>query len=150
MNLTALRHYRRQLEDILRAELAVLERALQTSAARSLDLNQTVAQTAEAFQAALCRGLSGDEMIDRTRELESVTIAARHAVTLVAEARQRWEQKRADVFEAARERKTLEFLESRRLQQRMTRLRRLEQQGLDEAAHIRFLRSARDGARHGS
>jgi flagellar export protein FliJ len=150
MNLTALRHYRRQLEDILRAELAVLERALQTSAARSLDLNQTVAQTAEAFQAALCRGLSGDEMIDRTRELESVTIAARHAVTLVAEARQRWEQKRADVLEAARERKTLEFLESRRLQQRMTRLRRLEQQGLDEAAHIRFLRSARDGARHGS
>lgn len=150
MNLTALRHYRRQLEDILRAELAVLERALQTSAARSLDLNQTVAQTAEAFQAALCHGLSGDEMIDRTRELEGVTIAARDAVALVAEARQRWEQKRADVLEAARERKTLELLESRRLQQRMTRLRRLEQQGLDEAAHIRFLRSARDGVRHGS
>ena len=57
---------------------------------------------------------------------------------------------RAEVIEAARERKTLELLEQRRLQQRMVRLRRLEQHALDEAAHIRFLRSERVGARHES
>ena len=148
MNLTALRHYRRQIEDMLRAELSILEGALEASAARSRDVNQTVRQTAEGFQAALCRGLSGNEIIDRTHELEGVTMAARHAVTLVAEARERWEQKRADVLEAARERKTLEFLEARRRQQRMARLRRVEQQAVDEAAHVRFLRSARDGVSH--
>lgn len=148
MNLTALTHYRRQLEDMLRAELSVLERALEMAAAHGRALDQTVDQTAEAFQAALCRGLSRDEMIDRTRDIESATVAARHAVTMVAEARARWEQKRADVLEAARARKTLDVLEERRRHQRVIRLRRLEQQSLDEAAHIRFLRSARDGARH--
>ena len=148
MNLAALRHYRRQLEDMLRAELSVLERALETSAAHSRALDQAVDQTAEAFQAALCRGLSGDEMIDRTREIEGATVAARGAMTMVAEARAQWEQKRADVLEAARARKTLDILEERRRHQRVIRLRRLEQQSHDEAAHMRFLRSAREGARH--
>lgn len=148
MNLAALRHYRRQLEDMLRAELSLLERALETAVAHSRVLDQTIVQTAEAFQAALCRGLSGDEMIDRTHEIESVTVVARQAVARVMEARVRWEEKRADVLEAARARKTLDVLEERRRQQRMIRLRRLEQQSLDEAAHIRFLRSRREGVRH--
>lgn len=148
MNLAALRHYRRQLEDMLRAELSVLDRALETSAADSRALDRTLDQAAEAFQAALCRGVSGDEMLDRTRDMEGVTQAARHAAALVAEARARWEQKRADVLEAARARKTLDVLEERRQHQRVRRLRRLEQQSLDEAAHIRFLRNVRDGARH--
>ena len=148
MNLGALTHYRRQLEDMLRAELSVLERALEMAAAHARALDQTVDQTAEAFQAALCRGLSGDEMIDRTLEIERATVAARHGLAMVGEARARWEQKRAEVLEAARARKTLDVLEERRRHQRVLRLRRLEQQSLDEAAHIRFLRSARDGARH--
>jgi flagellar biosynthesis chaperone FliJ len=89
-------------------------------------------------------------MIDRTLDIEHLTVAARHAVTMVADARERWEQKRAEVIEAARERKTLELLEQRRLHQRTVRLRRLEQHALDEAAHIRFLRSERVGAHHES
>ncbi|HTK86624.1 MAG TPA: flagellar FliJ family protein [Nitrospiraceae bacterium] len=150
MNLTTLRHYRRQLEDILRAELSVLEGTLEATIARSSDLEQSADRAADLFQSTLRQGLSRDEMIDRTRDIEHLTVAAQHAVTMVADARERWEQKRAEVIEAARERKTLELLEQRRLQQRMVRLRRLEQHALDEAAHIRFLRSERVGARHES
>jgi flagellar export protein FliJ len=148
MNLAALRQYRRRLEDMLRAELSVLERALETSIAHSRAVEQAVDRAGEEFQIALCRGLSGDEMIDRTHGIENVTVAARHAASMVTEATVRWELKRADVLEAARARKTLEVLEERRQQQRVIRLRRLEQQSLDETAHIRFLRSARDGGRH--
>jgi flagellar export protein FliJ len=148
MNLAALRQYRRRLEDMLRAELSVLERALETSIAHSRAVEQAVVRAGEEFQIALCRGLSGDEMIDRTQGIANVTVAARHAASMVTEATVRWEQKRADVLEAARARKTLEVLEERRQQQRMIRLRRLEQQSLDETAHIRFLRSVRDGGRH--
>ncbi|MDQ6733052.1 MAG: flagellar FliJ family protein [Nitrospirota bacterium] len=150
MNVTALRHYRRQLEDILRGELSVLEQTLEASVTRKSDLQESADRAADLFQSALCQGLSRDEMIDRTCDIEHLTVAARHAVTMVADARERWEQKRAEVMEAARERKTLELLEQRRLHQRLVRLRRLEQQALDEAAHIRFLRSDRIGARHES
>ncbi|HKN88166.1 MAG TPA: flagellar FliJ family protein [Nitrospiraceae bacterium] len=149
MNVTSLRHYRRQLEDILRAELSVLERALEASVARRSDLQASVDRAADRFQSALDQGLSCDEMIDRTRDLEGLTMTARHALKTVTDARDRWEQKRGEVVEAARERKTLELLEQRRSHQRMVRLRRLEQQALDEAAHIRFLRSERAGVRHG-
>lgn len=148
MNLTALRHYRRQLEDILRAELSVLERTLEASVARQSDVQASADRAADLFQAALCQGLSCDEMIERTRDLEGLTVAVRHALAIVAEARERWEQKRTEVMDAARERKTLELLEQRRMHQRLARLRRLEQHALDEAAHIRFLRSERVGVRH--
>lgn len=147
MNLTALRHYRRQLEDMLRAELSVLERTLEASAGHSRALQEAVDQIAEEMQAALRRGLSGSEMLDRTRDIGAATIAAGQALAKVAEARDRWEQKRVDVLEAARARRTLDLLEARRQQQRVIRLQRLEQQSLDEAAHVRFLRTARDGAR---
>jgi len=150
MNVTSLRHYRRQLEDMLRAELSVLERTLEVSVARKTDLQESVDRAADRFQSALGRGLSCDEMIEQARDLEGRTVAAQHALTLMTDARERWEQKRADVIEAARDRKTLELLEQRRLLQRMQRLNRLEQQALDEAAHIRFLRSERLGARHES
>jgi len=143
MNVTALRHYRRQLEDILRAELSVLERTLEASVARQTDVQASADRAADLFQ-----GLSCDEMIERTRDLEGLTVAVRHALTIVAEARERWEQKRTEVMDAARERKTLELLEQRRMHQRLARLRRLEQHALDEAAHIRFLRSERVGVRH--
>lgn len=148
MNLTALRHYRRQLEDVLRAELSVLERTLEASVAHTSDLEESADRAADLFQAALCQGLSCDEMIDRTRDLEGQTTAIRRALAMMAAARERWERKRAEVMDAARERKTLELLEQRRLHQRMVRLRRLEQHALDEAAHIRFLRSERVGVRY--
>jgi flagellar export protein FliJ len=150
MNVTALRHYRRQLEDILRAELFVLERTFEASVARQSDLQESADRAADFFQSALCQGLSCDEMIDRTRDLEGLAVTAQHAVAMVADARERWERKRAEVMEAARERKTLELLEQRRMHQRMVRLRRLEQQALDEAAHIRFLRSKCVGVGHES
>jgi len=150
MNVTALRHYRRQLEDILRAELFVLERTLEASVARQSDLQESADRAADLFQSALCQGLPRDEMIDRTRDLEVLTVAVRQALTMVANARAQWEQKRAEVMEAARDRKTLELLEQRRMHQRMARSRRQEQQALDEAAHSRFLRSERVGVCHES
>ena len=149
MNLTSLRHYRRQLEDILRIELSVLERALEASVARSATLQESVECATDRFQSALVQGLSCNEMVDRTHELEGLTMTAQHALKTVTEARERWDQKRAEVVEAARERKTLELLAQRRSHQRMVRLRRLEQQALDEAAHIRFLKSERVGVHHG-
>jgi flagellar export protein FliJ len=148
MNLTGLRHYRRQLEDMLRADLYVLERALEAAAAHSQGAQNSVNLAAERWQAALKQGVLRDEIVDRARDIENLTAAAGHAAAQAADARERWERKRADVIEAARERKTLELLEQRRLQQRMTRLRRLEQHALDEAAHIRFLRDERAGAVH--
>lgn len=150
MNIASLRHYRRQLEDILRGELSVLERALEASVARSADLQESAERAADRFQSALRQGLSCDEMIDRTRDLDRRSMAVQHALNRVTDARNRWEGKRAEVVEAARERKMLELLEQRRLHQRAVRLRRLEQCALDEAAHIRFLQHEQRQIRHGS
>ena len=56
MNLTSLRHYRRQLEDILRIELSVLERALEAAVARSATLQESVDCATDRFQSALVQG----------------------------------------------------------------------------------------------
>jgi flagellar export protein FliJ len=150
MNIAALRQYRRRLEDMLRAELTVLERALEESGVRCRDLHRTANHAADRYHAELREGLSCDEIIDRTREIDGLTAASRRAAAEMGYARERWEQKRSDVVEAARERKTLELLEQRRMRQQMSRLRRLEQQAIDEAAHLRFLKSVRAEVDHES
>ena len=148
MNLAALRQYRRGIEDLLRAELAALEHALAVSVHRSRDLEDTLDQTGRRFEADLRGGLSRDDMLERTRALDGQGMNARRAAAAVMEARVRWEHKRAEVVEAAMERKTLELLEERRMRRRLLRRRLLEQQALDEAAHVRFLRRGRAGAHH--
>lgn len=150
MNLSGLNKYRRQIEDMLRAELSELEGMLEAAAASSHQARTQVDVAVDRWQAALKQGVQGGEVADGFRDIQSLTEAAAQAAARMTDATERWEYKRAEVIEAARERKTLDFLEQRRVHQRMMRLRRLEQQMLDEAAHIRFLRSERAGASHES
>lgn len=146
MNLSALKQYRRQLEDILRVEVSVLERALEDSVLHRREIQQTADRATECFQQAIHQGLTPSNFFERSLEMEGHDDALRHASLAVDAARQRWEQKRSEAIEAARERKTLDLLDQRRMRARTIRLRRLEQQALDEAAQTRFLRSLRAGA----
>jgi|SoiMetStandDraft_5_1073268.scaffolds.fasta_scaffold351192_1 flagellar export protein FliJ len=145
MNLSALRHYRRQLEDILRVEVSVLERALEASVVQCRERQQSADLAGEHYQRALCQGLTPNELFERSLEIEGLGDAVQQALASVDVARRRWEEKRSEAIEAARERKTLDLLEQRRMRLRMVRFRRLEQQALDEAAQTRFLRTLRAG-----
>jgi flagellar export protein FliJ len=145
MNLSALRHYRRQLEDILRVEVSVLERLLEASVVQCREHQRSADLAGEHYQRALCQGLTPNELFERSLEIEGLGDAVQHALSSVEAARRRWEEKRSEAIEAARERKTLDLLEQRRMRLRTVRLRRLEQQALDEAAQTRFLRTLRAG-----
>lgn len=146
MNLSALRHYRRQLEDMLRVEVSVLERALEAEAVYCRDLQQSADRAANGYQEAFRHGLTPSQLFERSLEVEGLNHTIQQAALSFEAARQRWEQKRSEVIEAARERKTLDLLDQRRMRLRLTRQKRLEQQALDEAAHTRFLRNLRAGA----
>jgi flagellar export protein FliJ len=140
MNLGALRNYRAKMEEILRAELAGLEAALVEVTDRCRLLQEGADRAADAYVEVLHGGVSRDEAEERMSELTGRAEAIMKAADAVNDMRRRWERKRAEVFEAAREHKKLSLLEKRHVLRKRLRANLLEQHALDEAARTRFLR----------
>lgn len=134
MNAATLRKYHAQLEDVLRAQLAELEATLQAAT----DVHRRI-QAAADFEIARYlddarQGLTADEAAARYADLDARAEIGRKAVKAINDARQRWEQKQAEVSDAARERKKMEILEKRQAQRRRDAATRAEQRVADEAA----------------
>jgi flagellar export protein FliJ len=141
MNLTSLRNYRVQLEGMLRAELAELERVLQAVLDKHRRWQTTADDDMTRFMIEARRGLSAKETATRYMDWQALGEKIQRAEAIVTDAREQRDRKRAEVLGAARERKKLDLLITRRMQRRRGEEQRREQRALDEAASRRRRRS---------
>ncbi len=139
MKLEALRNYRGQVEDILRLELADLERYLQAAEESLRRLEIEADGDAKRYLTDTHAGLTADEVVERYAELDALTSAIRRARDVVEEARVRRDRKMGEVLEASREKKKLEILGRREALRSQRELDRKTQQAVDETAGRRFI-----------
>ncbi|WP_447977071.1 flagellar export protein FliJ [Candidatus Nitrospira bockiana] len=145
VNLAALRSYRRQLEDVLRTEVARLEAAVKEAAEQRRRLEDQADTAARRHEESMAAGLSPVDMHTSYEAVAAALGAAQRAEARINGVLAEWEAKRTDLIEAARERRKIELLEERQGRTRRLLANRAEQHALDEAAGIRFLRRIRPG-----
>lgn len=140
MNLTVLRTYRTQLEDMLRTELAQLTQALHETEAKRSQLEAEADAKACAYLQKSQAGMTPGEAEDHYAALDSLAALCARMRQHEVELRLAWEQKQADVLDAARERKKLDILDNRQQQKRRLQQERQAQRLLDEVAGRRARR----------
>jgi flagellar export protein FliJ len=133
--LVRLWRYRKQVEEVLRVELAQLDGVAQQLAN---DLHQLEASYAVAVSKLLAEveaGVGACELAGLSQVVQSQAAACEWTERLLKEADRRRSEKLRQVLEASRERKTVELLVQR--EQRKQRLleQKREQQAHDEAGH---------------
>jgi flagellar export protein FliJ len=134
MNLTMLRAYAVQLEEVAKLELAELARTLQNTVERMTMLESQARADADRYLLQAQRGGTVDQMYGHLDAMDQ-SIAARNSLEQArSEQQTRWEQKRDELVEAMRYRKKLDLLDARAAQELRRRRDRQDQQLLDERA----------------
>lgn len=139
MNLRVLRRYHAQIEESLRAELALIQRETTEAEEVRRRVMALVDHDVQRYLDDMAHGLSPDETVARYARFEELALQIEREDDFIARAQERAEQKRADVLAAARETKRMDLLWQRQQRrQRQLHLRR-EQQAMDEAAARRYV-----------
>lgn len=134
MNVTVLRTYAVQLEEVTKLELAELSHALQQTVSRMAMLESRAKEDADRYLLQVRAGSTVDQVYGHLDAMDQA-IAARKGLeqTLAAE-QTKMEQKRAELLEAMQYRKKLDLLEARAVLDLRRRRERQDQQLLDERA----------------
>lgn len=134
MNVTVLRTYAVQLEEVAKLELAELSRAYQQTVDRMAMLESRVKDDADRYLLQVRAGSTVDQVYGHLDAMDQA-IAARKSLeqTLAAE-QTRMEQKRGELLEAMQYRKKLDLLDARAALELRRRRERQDQQLLDERA----------------
>ncbi len=139
MNLRVLRRYHAQIEESLRAELALIQRETTEAEEVRRRVVALVDHDVQRYLDDMANGLSPDETVARYARFEELALQIEREDEFIARAQERAEQKRAEVLAAARETKRMDLLWQRQQRrQRQLDLRR-EQQAMDEAAARRYV-----------
>ena len=138
MNLEALRNYRRQIEESLRAELALLQRNLDLAVGERHRLEALAEEGATEYLSAAEAGVRSAEASQRYEALDGLAAKIRSVDEQFARAQQECDVKRGEVVDAARETKKLELLWQRKLRKERREQVRREQRAVDESAARRF------------
>jgi flagellar export protein FliJ len=134
MNLTVLRTYAVQREEVAKLELADLYRTLQQTVERMGVLESRARRDADMYVSQILQGSTVTELYGRLDAMDQA-IAARKGLELVhAEQQQRWAAKRDELVEAMQHRKKLDLLGARALRKQRRRQEQQDQQLLDERA----------------
>lgn len=139
MSMRTLQHYRSQLEEQLKMELADVTQAL-IQAERSCDqlVHDREAQE-ERYREDTGRGLTIEQLLQWQSHFEALAAATEQAKRTVAHWQAQWEETRARLVSASQDRRTLDRLIARYRQAAQSDAQRREQQATDEAAHHRHL-----------
>ncbi len=139
MKVRALKNYRAQVEDRIRAECLELSRTLEEAEAARARLEADEERQAQAFLTQSASGIRPDEAAMHVAGIDALSSVIARAKEREAGLRAAVEQKRAELIEASRERKKLEVLEERREREARSAEGRKTQQRLDEIAARRLL-----------
>ncbi|TAJ26180.1 MAG: flagellar export protein FliJ [Nitrospirae bacterium] len=139
MKIAALKHYRAQLEEACRVELADIEHRLHVATEGLHRLEVEAEAEAQQFMADVRGGLTTNEVEGRHVALNALTEAIQQARLVVQEARRMRDEKLSEVVEASREKKKLDILAQREALRLRRRQERREQGEFDEVAGRRFI-----------
>ncbi|MCC6141100.1 MAG: flagellar export protein FliJ [Nitrospira sp.] len=138
MSVQALQHYRLQVEEQIKMELAeVTQQLLQAeqSIARLADDRQ---RQEEQYREETRRGMTIEQLLQWQSHFEAQASAAEQARRTLAHWQLQWEEARARLVAASQDRRTLDRLIARYREAALIEMRRREQMATDESAHHRF------------
>ena len=134
MNLTMLRAYAVQIEEVDKLELAELAGILQRTVEHMRTLESLARTDADRYLLQVQRGGTIDQMYGHLDAMDQA-IATRKGMEQARGAQQaEWEKKREELLEAVQYRKKLDLLNARAAQELRRRQERQDQQLLDERA----------------
>jgi flagellar export protein FliJ len=139
MSVQSLQHYRTQVEEQLKMELAeVTQHLLQSeqSCARLADEQQ---QQEERYRKETSQGVTIEQLLQWQSHFEAQAAAMEQARRTVIHWQAQWDDVRTRVVAASLERRTLDRLIARYREAARTDERRREQSATDESAHHRFV-----------
>jgi flagellar export protein FliJ len=139
MNLSAVKQYRGQREDILRTELAELDRAVASARAVVHRLEDAAVEEARQYMRTASEGLAASEVAERYASLEALAESIRNAQEVVEQAQSLREGKLHELLDASREKQQIALLEQKELARHRVHEARREQLVSDESARRRFL-----------
>ncbi len=134
MNVTVLRQYAVQLEEVAKLELAELGRALQQTMDHMALLEARAGADAERYLTQVTQGGTVDQVVSHLDAMEQAVAARRRLEQTVALQQAQMEQKRGELLEAMQYRKKLDLLDARAAAELRRRRDRQDQQLLDERA----------------
>lgn len=138
MSVQALQHYRLQVEEQIKMELAeVTQQLLQAeqSIARLVDTRQ---RQEEQYREETRQGMTIEQLLQWQSHFEAQASAAEQARRTLAHWQLQWEEARARLVAASQDRRTLDRLIERYREAALAEMRRREQLATDESAHHRF------------
>lgn len=139
MSVQSLQHYRTQVEEQLKMELAeVTQHLLQSeqSCARLADEQQ---QQEERYRKETSQGVTIEQLLQWQSHFEAQAAAMEQARRTVIHWQAQWDDVRTRVVAASQDRQTLDRLIARYREAARTDERRREQSATDESAHHRFV-----------
>lgn len=139
MSVRSLQHYRTQVEEQLKMELAeVTQHLLQSeqSCARLADEQQ---QQEDRYRKETSQGITIEQLLQWQSHFEAQASAMEQARRTVIHWQAQWDDIRTRVVAASQDRRTLDRLIARYREAAQTDERRREQSATDESAHHRFV-----------
>ncbi|MCW5799750.1 MAG: Exonuclease SbcC [Nitrospira sp.] len=134
MNVTVLRAYAVQLEEVAKLELAELSHALQQTVNRMVLLESRAKEDADRYLLQVREGSTVDQVYGHLDAMDQAIAARKGLEKALATEQARMEQKRAELLEAMQYRKKLDLLDARAALDARRRRERQDQQLLDERA----------------
>lgn len=134
MNVTVLRTYAVQLEEVAKLELAELARSLQQTIDRIAMLESRAKADADQYLLEVQEGSTVDQVYAHLDAMDQAIAARKHMEQTHRDQQANMEQKRGELLEAMQYRKKLDLLDARAALELRRRQERQDQQLLDERA----------------
>lgn len=134
MNVTVLRTYAVQLEEVAKLELAELARSLQETVERMTMLESRARADADGYLLQVREGSTVDQVYAHLDDMDQAIAARKRLEQTHLDQQANMEHKRGELLEAMQYRKKLDLLEARAALELRRRRERQDQQLLDERA----------------
>lgn len=139
MSVESLQHYRAQVEEQLKMELADITQHLLEAEQSIARLSNDQRQQEERYREETSRGVTIEQLLQWQSHFEAQASAAEQARRTLSHWQTQWDEARANLVAASQDRKTLDRLITRYRERSRIDLRRREQAATDESAHHRFI-----------
>lgn len=138
MSVQSLQHYRTQVEEQLKMELAeVTQHLLQAEQSCARLTDEQVLQE-ERYRQETSQGVTIEQLLQWQSHFEAQASAREQARRTVTHWQAQWDETRARLVAASQDRRTLDRLIARYQEAAQNEERRREQSATDESAHHRF------------
>lgn len=134
MNVTVLRTYAIQLEEVAKLELAELAGALQETVDRMAMLDSRARADADQYLLQVRQGSTVEQVYGHLDAMNQAIAAQKRMEQVQRDQQTKMEAKRGELLEAMQYRKKLDLLDARAAQERRRQRERQDQQLLDERA----------------